>query len=344
MSTNQRAALHTFRSRRRRVAGLVATAASLIVGLFPAVGRADILYVTYETNKVERFTPNGVGTDFGPTGFNTQPEGLAFDPAGNLYVANFGNHVNTIVKFTPGGVRTTFADELDGVNAPIGLAFDAQGRLYAANARGQTIERFDVATGVGTVLTSTLPYAPTGLAFDAAGNLYIATQANNVIQRLTPAGALSAFTTVSTLPNSLAGLAIDGAGNLYVADANAHKIDKINLATGILSVFADAADGLDQPIGLAFDSAGDLYVANQGSNTIERFTPAGIGSLFATTGRNGPQYLAFTNDAGVPLIPAGPAPTATPLPSPLALGLAGCLGAMLAARAFGQRRVFVRAA
>jgi sugar lactone lactonase YvrE len=319
---------------------IVFVAAVLLIGGFlPEVGRADILYVTYETNKVERFTAAGVGSDFGGTGFNTQPEGLAFDPAGNLYVANFGNHVNTIVKFTPGGVRSTFADEFDGVNGPIGLAFDAAGNLYSANSHTKTIQRYDVATGVGTDFGNTGPYAPTGMVFDAAGNLYVATQADNVIQKFTPAGVRSVFATVSTLPNSLAGLAIDGAGNLFVSDANAHRIDRISLATGVISVFADAADGLDQPIGLAFDGTGALYVANQGGNTIERFTPDGVGSLFATTGRNGPQYLAFTNDAGVPLIPGGggPGPTATPLPSPLALGIAGCLGAMLVARRFGPR-------
>ena len=36
-------------------------------------------------------------------------------------------------------------------------------------------------------------------------------------------------------------------------------------------------------MGLAFDSAGNLYVANQGGH-IQKFTPDGVGSLFANTG------------------------------------------------------------
>jgi DNA-binding beta-propeller fold protein YncE len=56
------------------------------------------------------------------------PEGLAFDRAGNLYVANGGN--GTIEKFTPAGIRSVFASS--GLNAPHGLAFDREGNLYVA--------------------------------------------------------------------------------------------------------------------------------------------------------------------------------------------------------------------
>ena len=50
---------------------------------------------------------------------------------------------------------------------------------------------------------------------------------------------------------------------------------------------------MNGPIGLAFDSAGNLYAANYGANTIEKFTPGGVGSVFANTGLNSPIGLAF---------------------------------------------------
>jgi hypothetical protein len=53
---------------------------------------------------------------------------------------------------------------------------------------------------------------------------------------------------------------------------------------------------------LAFDSAGNLYVSNQGGNTIRKFTPGGVGSLFANTGLSNPTFMAFTDDAGHPLL------------------------------------------
>ena len=57
------------------------------------------------------------------------PDGLAFDAAGNLYVANSGN--DTVSEVTPAGVVSTFAS---GFNFPDGLAFDAAGNLYVANS------------------------------------------------------------------------------------------------------------------------------------------------------------------------------------------------------------------
>ena len=53
----------------------------------------------YGSNTIEKFTAGGVGSVFANAGLS-QPYGLAFDSAGNLYVANAGN--NTIEKFTTG--------------------------------------------------------------------------------------------------------------------------------------------------------------------------------------------------------------------------------------------------
>ena len=114
--------------------------------------------------------------------------------------------------------------------------------------------------------------------------------------------------------------------NLYVANAGLSTIEKFTPG-GVGSVFANS--GLFLPIGLAFDGAGNLYVANDNNNTIEKFTPGGVGSVFANS-TNGisssPVFLAFTDDAGVPLPLAN-----TPEPATLAVGVL-CLGAGMARR------------
>ena len=76
-------------------------------------------------------TPAGVVSTFVSSGLNT-PEGLAFDAAGNLYVANAGN--NTISEVTLAGVVSTFVNT--GLySSPAGLAFDTSPatNLYVAN-------------------------------------------------------------------------------------------------------------------------------------------------------------------------------------------------------------------
>jgi hypothetical protein len=57
------------------------------------------------------------------SGFSN-PSGLAFDHAGNLYVAN--SNTNSVLEVGPGGVVTTFAT---GFAAPQGIVFDSAGNL-----------------------------------------------------------------------------------------------------------------------------------------------------------------------------------------------------------------------
>ena len=52
------------------------------------------------------------------------------------------------------------------------------------------------------------------------------------------------------------------------------------------------ATGLSFPVALAFDASGNLYAANLDTNTIEQFTPGGAASVFAT-GLNNTDALAF---------------------------------------------------
>src|SRR4051812_29703023 len=71
--------------------------------------KADTLYVTDNNKVIEQFDSSGVGTLFVHTGRG--PQGLAFDRAGNLFVANYTD--GTIVKYV-GGVGSTFASGLSG--------------------------------------------------------------------------------------------------------------------------------------------------------------------------------------------------------------------------------------
>ena len=50
---------------------------------------------------------------------------------------------------------------------------------------------------------------------------------------------------------------------------------------------------MDSPWSLTFDSANNVYAANLTTNTIAKFTPQGVGSVFASNGLNGTWGLAF---------------------------------------------------
>src|SRR5438067_584038 len=102
--------------------------------LFVASDAAGNISDTAHGNIYE-FTPNGVRSTFA-SGL-IDPEGLAFDSMGNLFVAD--PFAGAIYKFTPAGVRSTFASGLD---FPGDLAFDTANNLFVADSPSHAIYKF----------------------------------------------------------------------------------------------------------------------------------------------------------------------------------------------------------
>ncbi|MBM3271103.1 MAG: hypothetical protein FJZ01_26020 [Candidatus Sericytochromatia bacterium] len=95
------------------------------------------------------------------------PAGLACDSAGNLYVADAGNH--RIRRVTPAGIVTTLAGAPDA---------DGKGGFVGAFADGTgSAARF---------------HTPVDVAFDAAGLLYVSDYGNHRLRRLSPRAATPA--------------------------------------------------------------------------------------------------------------------------------------------------------
>ncbi|MGE3817822.1 MAG: FG-GAP-like repeat-containing protein [Isosphaeraceae bacterium] len=212
------------------------------------------------------------------------PNNLAFDAAGNLYIAN--RAANNIRKVTPTGVVSTFAS---GLNGPAALAFDAAGNLYVANAANNTVSKVTPAGVVSTIISSGLNL-PQGLIIDSAGNLYVANSNVGTLLKYTLSGT-SLGTFASGISGVNQGLAFDTAGNLYATAYNANTVVKITPA-GVKSDFVTSDKGLMNPTGMTIDTAGNLYVSNSSNNTISKVSPAGVVSTF-TTGVNIPVGAAF---------------------------------------------------
>jgi sugar lactone lactonase YvrE len=130
----------------------------------------------------------------------SNPFSVALDGAGNVYVADFGNH--NIRKITPTGIVTTLA----GVAGQPGSA-DGTGSDAHFNH-------------------------PTGVAADGSGNVYVADSINNTIRKITPGGVVSTLAGLAGQSGSDDGIgtgarflspfgvAVDASGNLYVTDGN----------------------------------------------------------------------------------------------------------------------------
>jgi streptogramin lyase len=249
-----------------------------------AVDGAGIVYVVDGPGTIRRITAAGIVTTLAGSPYNNgyadgtgeaaqfnQPQGLAIDDTGNLYVADSNN--NAIRKINPAGVVTTLAG-----NPSQGGDADGTGSAALFND-------------------------PQGVAVDSAGNVYVADTNNQAIRQVTPGGVV---TTLSGAPNQGGsqdgpvatarfsgpqGVAVDGAGNIYVADTYSDTIREITagIVTTLAGSFyqwggADGTGGLARfayPRGLAVNPSGGLYVADTDNNALRAVTPAGAVTTLA---------------------------------------------------------------
>jgi len=219
----------------------VADSASFNTPTSIAIDGSGTLYVAdYSNNAIRRITPSGIvstlagggviggfanGTGTAATFRN--PEGVAVDRAGNVYVADAGN--NAIRMITPNGVVTTFAGDgnaglTDGPVAtanfyrPTGVAVDIGGDVFVADASNNLIREISggqVYTLAGTGISGNTDAIgtkasfndPEGLAVDGQANVYIGDKGNNVVRKITAGG----YAISPALP---AGLNFDGTSGI----------------------------------------------------------------------------------------------------------------------------------
>ena len=217
------------------------------------------------------------------------PMALAYDGAGNLFVADMDNTIRKIVLSTAdvttlaGDATQSGSQDGNGAAAqfsrPAGIAWDGTGNLYVADSYNHAIRKIVAATGVVTTIAGT-PGAegtddgigsaarfsyPHGLSVEG-GNLIVVDFGSNRIRQIVLATAA-----VSTLAGNsgLAGyndgpgdlaefndpdfVAGDGAGNLLVTEAGNHAVRKIVMATRTVTTLAgrrlDSSAGSDDGLG-----------------------------------------------------------------------------------------------
>ena len=269
----------------------------LQLGMLASCAQAQNLFVTTYTGNIIEITTGGTQSTYA-SGLS-DPQGLAFNSAGNLFVASFGNPGN-IIEITPGGARSTFASGLPG---PIALAFNSAGNLFVTTYYGNI---FEYTPGGAQSFFAGVPGMGGGLAmaFDSAGDLFVADAPGpppfhpGYIFKITPGGMNNTFASGLNIPS---GLAFDSAGDLFEADNGSGNI--YEFTNGVATEMGTFASGLS-PGALAFDSAGNLFVASGGN--IYEFTN-GVATEMGTfaTGVSG-GYLAFQPPPALAIVLFGP--------------------------------------
>jgi uncharacterized protein (TIGR03437 family) len=225
----------------------------------------------------------------------SQPEGIAIDGSGNVYVSDAAVH--QVRKIAPdGSIQTIVGTGVGGfagdggpataalLNQPYGLALDAAGNLYIADLGNSRVRKVAIdgaiqtvagggalpatSTGLGGPATSVQLMQPRNVAVGDDGSLYISDFGANQLYQMTTNGILSlvagtgtaGFSGVGTSAllaqlNAPAGLTVDPRGAIYFADSGNSRVRKVYNGA-IITVFNTPG-----PTGVALDSSGMLYVA-----------------------------------------------------------------------------------
>ncbi|HXM41748.1 MAG TPA: hypothetical protein VN924_10870 [Bryobacteraceae bacterium] len=253
-----------------------ATSAELNGPYRVTVDLAGNVYIPDSSNcRIRKVSPDGTITTIAGNGFQgysgdggpatsaslTYPEAVAFDSAGNYYIADEG--ANVVRKVNPSGTITT--------------------------AAGTGVSGY---SGDGGPATSATLDGPVGVQVDSSDDLYISDQGNDVIRKVT-SGAISTIAgngvfgfagdggpAINAEFGYPASIGLDASGNLYIPDVNNNRI-RVVLTTGtIWTVAGDGTEGYGGDGGPAVDAAinvprsvsvapnGNVYIGDFGNNRV----------------------------------------------------------------------------
>ncbi|MGE5282164.1 MAG: DUF6531 domain-containing protein [Chloroflexota bacterium] len=210
--------------------------------------------------RVQEFTAAGefiraFGSEGTADGQFASPQGIATDTAGNVWVADTGNH--RIQQFSAAGeFIAAFGEEGAGngrLESPAALAFSSDGNLWVTDSAADRVQEL---TPEGKYLTKFGGAGsdegqlsqPHGFTIDFEGHIWVADSANNRVQEwqipgyapkhssiyLSSFGAEGAGAAQLSHP---ADVAVDGEGNLWIADKLNHRIEEFDEAGEFIAAF-----------------------------------------------------------------------------------------------------------
>jgi sugar lactone lactonase YvrE len=221
------------------------------------------------------------GTVGSGNGQLSEPQGIAFTSAGNMWVTEEGNgrvqEFNTkgeyLAKF---GVKGTGEGQLA---RPYGIAIASGGDIWVSDPGYYRIGEFTSAgefireehgTGHGGTGNGEFEY-PEGLAIDSSGNVWVVDFGDDRVQEFSATGGyISKFGTAGTGEGQFAGplsIAIKPSGNLLIGE---REVERVQIFTPSGEYLTHVAMG-GEAAGIALAPAGAEYVTGSNDSHIEKW-------------------------------------------------------------------------
>jgi sugar lactone lactonase YvrE len=225
----------------------------------------------------------------------TEPEDVAVDASGNMYVSNDGN--NSVTVYAAGATGNvapmqTITGSYTGLSSPFGVAIDPLNEnIYVANKSGKSITAYAPGSTGNTAPIATLKGRdtlldkPAGLAFDAKGDLYATVLEFGLICIFAPgstgdASPIGGFGGRGSKLSVPYAVALDASSSAYVANDQVYEDhDSLLVYAAGTNVPVRRIKGrgtqLRFPDGIAVDGSGNIYAAD---HNYDRITVYAAGS------------------------------------------------------------------
>ncbi|WP_426668998.1 T9SS type A sorting domain-containing protein [Mucilaginibacter sp. McL0603] len=218
----------------------------------------------------------------------SNPQGIAFDQAGNAYILNYNRTNNGNGNFNGNANVTVFnsagtyvSTVISGLGAASGITNDFSSDIYIANAGNTTVSQYNSAGVQAFSVNGIALPDPVGVAIDNSGYIYVVDNSTKSVYKFSPTGAYIS-TLVTGLTNPF-GVAIDGGGNIYVGDSGAGAdvgtptagAGKVSVYSASGSFLTNLAGTYKDPRGFVVDQVGNLYVSDYSNNTLTQYPATG---------------------------------------------------------------------
>lgn len=213
-----------------------------------------------------------------------RPISIAVSPAGNLYVANWGN--NSVVEYALSSqymrgdyehVRTLPGSGWGGISA---VSVDTDHNLFIVSGKDVREYALGAKGDAAPVQTAGSLIEPIGictrsLEFCVADPVQESILCYAHLNRLLSRTPLRIIAGARTALQEPMGVACGPSGQLYVANSGNNSItvygEHARGDVGPVRTIAGRNTKLDRPVGVAVDSTGAIYVVNEGDNSVVRY-------------------------------------------------------------------------